>query len=1158
MGAPLNAACSRTCAPSDVAPAAKDAATSGKTAPVGVTFAKVNSAGCEQDAASRCIPASSGAALPVSVAQSSCEMPARSSAAMADSSLQPSSSSAVQNQANSINQKASVPSTSALQNTSQPSSAVLSPAVVANITRKASVLQNASSIPTNVASTQVVASKVPSKTSSLTPSLSATVTPSKSTLITATPSNTHSPPATASIAKIVSTNANNVVKSSSITPVKTTKSTPLSKPSTQPKVVTKLSSTALAVAPGVTKTVVKKPLTVTRRSATKSACNTVQKLPGGVAVRASAPVRKMVTPTKTVSIKASNSIAKSSPAKPITTPIARSAIAKSPGATAVGIAPKTNAKSQVLKTVKIVQKVIPSTNAKPAIVTTSPITQKVVKTVSRPATATTTPAVISTAPSIRPLANGVTSAHPSAPKTVRKVVPRTNVTPQQQVVIHNAAGHATKVVRVSGQNVPIARTTPRATQVGAAAAAASQPKVTVSRVKTVAPQSNVIVRPQGKVQVASTKTAGVRQVIGISANSLVTTVSKTKQTSSNVISKQPVSAVAGTVARRVVPTQKVIANVRPTVPSQNTTLRTATGVSRVGAQGITRPGVHTHSGTRRVPVTSTIPGRTQVSRAGTGSVKYAAPKITRIGDTTAAAVARPVTRPVVKASNAVPVNNGVNGKGNVAIRLGTSAAAPARPAQTVKISSAPNGQVVRKTAPAGSGTVPVASRSTPSKRSAMLQITKSTMTTNILPLKRKSEIPPEALAAAFRAAASVAPTSPLEVGRHMPTSSVTSTVTKGGISHKRIQGKVAPSVVYPKTPQAKPAVVKKEATPRTVRQVTKTQYPASTAVAPKPSIVSTPTLRISPNKVARTVRPAVTKTATAPKLAPAPIRAASPAVTPGKSQVATSSQNTQGTRAVALPRASGPGSTTSAASSSNATTQVSRIPPGMTFEPGEHVTMWNRIEKRKIAGNAAPLGKNVEKYLMKHPECEVYVDQAGDKTPRSNRKRPKSSANREPVAAGNHVSIWNRNERRKIAGNASPLAKNLQSYLQKNPDWEVYTGQDLRAAENTETSAPAQSDAVPLQLNEWNDLNHYVDQENMYKSEYDHAADMLIGDQDAFVNPVILEGPLTLDDDHVEAAGGIDLDRFLSGEMDDQLAVGDFFEGGLSQLQGSLEISNSS
>lgn len=106
-----------------------------------------------------------------------------------------------------------------------------------------------------------------------------------------------------------------------------------------------------------------------------------------------------------------------------------------------------------------------------------------------------------------------------------------------------------------------------------------------------------------------------------------------------------------------------------------------------------------------------------------------------------------------------------------------------------------------------------------------------------------------------------------------------------------------------------------------------------------------------------------------------------------------------------------------------------------------HVTIWNRAECRKIAGNAAPLRRNLHRYLQRHPECEEYVGQDKDpnflQTPSID---PVTGQRRQPQ--NEHVPIWNRLEQRKVTGNAAPLKKNLRAYLDKHPECEVYNGQD--------------------------------------------------------------------------------------------------------------------
>lgn len=148
------------------------------------------------------------------------------------------------------------------------------------------------------------------------------------------------------------------------------------------------------------------------------------------------------------------------------------------------------------------------------------------------------------------------------------------------------------------------------------------------------------------------------------------------------------------------------------------------------------------------------------------------------------------------------------------------------------------------------------------------------------------------------------------------------------------------------------------------------------------------------------------------------------------------------------------------------------LPKGRTVRDGEHVTIWNRTEERKIAGNAAPLGKNLARYLYQNPHCEVYVSQDEGKIGcRTGRKGFLDLAG---VGDGEHVSIWNRAEQRKIAGNAAPLKKNLETYLKKRPDCEVYVGQDV-ALKPKRVSSKASRSVDYRQVESDTSVNHTVE-----------------------------------------------------------------------------------
>jgi hypothetical protein len=56
-------------------------------------------------------------------------------------------------------------------------------------------------------------------------------------------------------------------------------------------------------------------------------------------------------------------------------------------------------------------------------------------------------------------------------------------------------------------------------------------------------------------------------------------------------------------------------------------------------------------------------------------------------------------------------------------------------------------------------------------------------------------------------------------------------------------------------------------------------------------------------------------------------------------------------------------------------------------EPAKRITVWNKKEMRKVSGNAAPMEKNLHEYLRRHPECEVFTGQDSEMDPAAKEAR---------------------------------------------------------------------------------------------------------------------------------------------------------------------------
>lgn len=233
-----------------------------------------------------------------------------------------------------------------------------------------------------------------------------------------------------------------------------------------------------------------------------------------------------------------------------------------------------------------------------------------------------------------------------------------------------------------------------------------------------------------------------------------------------------------------------------------------------------------------------------------------------------------------------------------------------------------------------------------------------------------------------------------------------------------------------------------------------------------------------------------------------------------------------------------------------------RTPIGTRLKDMEHVKVWNRVEKRKIAGNAAPLRKNIERYLREHQDCEVYTGQ--DISAKQERKASGLHSPSE-LSAGDHVTVWNRVDNRKIAGNAAPLMKNLDAYLQKNPNCEVYNFQDRQREDRGTRIQVHSKENMRIQnpREQYPSQNHNLSANELSRSAPSHTQDRIrhVRQYESHVLSQTHEVPTA----HLSQTPVpfFDLEKFISFENDEDLKhCVEFYDGTLPPLLGCLEIPN--
>eukprot|EP00658_Telonema_sp_P-2_P008171 TRINITY_DN13066_c0_g1_i4.p2 TRINITY_DN13066_c0_g1~~TRINITY_DN13066_c0_g1_i4.p2 ORF type:complete len:288 (-),score=50.65 TRINITY_DN13066_c0_g1_i4:41-904(-) len=183
--------------------------------------------------------------------------------------------------------------------------------------------------------------------------------------------------------------------------------------------------------------------------------------------------------------------------------------------------------------------------------------------------------------------------------------------------------------------------------------------------------------------------------------------------------------------------------------------------------------------------------------------------------------------------------------------------------------------------------------------------------------------------------------------------------------------------------------------------------------------------------------------------------------------------------------------------------RVARMSKVHELGDGSRVKVWNSRLKRKLAGTAAPLRRNLEGYLQSHPDCELYhgqdipaVKDDGDTTgpaiiTEPGPKRVARMSKVHELGDGSRVKVWNSRLKRKLAGTAAPLRRNLEGYLQSHPDCELYHGQDIPAVKDKPpepdptTAQPAQpAQPAQIDLDEWRSTTTSSGYQGVYRHKH--------------------------------------------------------------------------
>lgn len=151
---------------------------------------------------------------------------------------------------------------------------------------------------------------------------------------------------------------------------------------------------------------------------------------------------------------------------------------------------------------------------------------------------------------------------------------------------------------------------------------------------------------------------------------------------------------------------------------------------------------------------------------------------------------------------------------------------------------------------------------------------------------------------------------------------------------------------------------------------------------------------------------------------------------------------------------------------------------GYQMTPNGTVVMWDSFTRKIVPPSECPLLHDMDRVISANENWEVYKGQdkippvapargsSGPTNKSYKRKSHQMGVDGSLMDCTGHVVMWDRTKKKKLSGNAAPLRSNIERFIQRNPNFEVFRGQTTgdTALEASPQQSGSQRPQIPLQM----------------------------------------------------------------------------------------------